>query len=99
MNLWLEEAEIRGRFEGNLARWPASAFGRGPRGLPVNGGDERFEAYSADDLFEGAVVAVRRDEEGADRDLRGVFEVFAGQPAQAEAACSSSARMCASWSP
>jgi hypothetical protein len=35
-NLWLEEAEIRGRFEGNLARWPASAFCRGPRG-PASG--------------------------------------------------------------
>jgi hypothetical protein len=25
-NLWLEEAEIRGRFEGNLAPWSASAL-------------------------------------------------------------------------
>ena len=63
-NLWLEEAEIRGRFEGNLAPWPASAFCRGPRGLPVNGGDERLEAYSPDDLFESAVPAVRGNEEG-----------------------------------
>ena len=54
---------------------PLSALGRGPRGLPVNGGDKRLEADSADDLFEGAVVAVGRDEEGADRDLRGVFEI------------------------
>src|SRR5580700_7001848 len=75
----------KGRFEGKLAPWPASALGRRPRGLPVHGGDERLEAYSADDLFEGAVVAVCRDEEAADRDLRGVFEIFAGQPAQAEA--------------
>jgi hypothetical protein len=48
----------KGRFEGKLAPWPASALGRRPRGLPVHGGDERLEAYSADDLFEGAVVAV-----------------------------------------
>ena len=36
----------------------------------MNGGDKRLEADSADDLFEGAVVVVGRDEEGADRDLR-----------------------------
>src|SRR6516164_6424538 len=50
-NLWLEEAVA------------GSALGRGPRGLPVDGGDERLEADAADDLFEGAVVAVRRDEQ------------------------------------
>src|ERR1700737_1248548 len=44
-------------FEGNLAPRPASAFCRCPRGLPVDGGDERLEAYSAHDLFGGAVVA------------------------------------------
>jgi hypothetical protein len=64
---------------------PPSALRRYVRGLPVHGGDKRFEADSPDDLFEGAVVAVRRDEEGADRDLRGVLEIFTGQPAQAKA--------------
>ena len=62
-----------------------SARGRGPRGLPVDGGDERLQADAADDLFKGGVVAVRRDEEGADCDLRGFFEIFAGQAAQTEA--------------
>ena len=44
--------------EANSAPRFGSALCRGPRGLPVDGGDERFEAYSPDDLFEGAVVAV-----------------------------------------
>src|SRR5207237_8192892 len=63
---------------------PGSALGRRSRGLPVDGCDKRLEADPANDLFEGAVVAVRRNEEGADRDLRGIFVIFAGQPTQAE---------------
>lgn len=33
----------------------ASALCRGPRGLPMHGGDKGFEADAADDLFEGAL--------------------------------------------
>ena len=46
--------------------------------------DKRFEAHPADDLFEGGIVAACRDEQSADRHLRGVFEIFAGQPSKAQ---------------
>ena len=50
----------------------------------MGGGDERFEAHSADHLFEGCVVTAGGDERGAHRNLRRVFEIFACQPAQAQ---------------
>jgi hypothetical protein len=65
-----EVAKIQDRFKGNLVFRKrghafrrllcraASALGRRPCGLPVNGGDKGLEADAADDLFEGAVVAV-----------------------------------------
>jgi hypothetical protein len=65
-----EVAKIQDRFKGiwcfasevmpsgDFCAVAGSALGRRPCGLPVNGGDKGLEADAADDLFEGAVVAV-----------------------------------------
>jgi hypothetical protein len=50
----------------------------------MGGRDERFEAHPSDYLLERRVVAAGRDERGAHRHLRRVFEIFTGQPAKAE---------------
>src|SRR5215470_1274801 len=50
----------------------------------MDGGDKRLEANAANDLFESAVVAVRRNEECANRDLRRIFEIFARETAQTQ---------------
>src|SRR5712691_4869224 len=57
-----------------------SVLSRSLFGLPVSGGDKRLKAHAADDLFKGRVTAACRDKKGADRDLRRVLGVFAGQP-------------------
>jgi len=50
----------------------------------VRGRDKRLKAHPADDLFESGVVASCRDKQGAYRDLRQVFEVFASQAAETQ---------------
>jgi hypothetical protein len=47
-------------------------LGRSLFGLPVGGGNEPLQTHPADDLFQSRVVAARRHEQGAHRDLRRV---------------------------